>query len=433
MMADSVLKTNSHSPANQGTLFTEKALVFRREKSQGHPRLMGPPKLGVLVLLLLLTLIAAIGFLLRNDYARKAKVPGYLEYSETTKRLYPERGGRVEQLFVDVGDHVSAGQRLALVSSGLPRQIEHGTDVVGEYSALIAHQHRSRKVFLANGDLRQQTYQADRQSMQTAIGLQQEMLQYQEQKQQQTQKIYQAGTTLFAKGQLSLLGFNELEERWYTTCQATTDQRATLASLTARQQQVQLKIDHHDLSLRAGLLPIDAEIMRLEQGRNHHLREMRQEITAPINGTVATLLLEPGEQVAPAMPLLTLVPDHVILQARLLIASHAIGFVQVGQRVSLLFDAFPYQQFGSYPGTVVEVSPHPLTRHEKNTLPDGSPPVYLAAVALDSVNISAYGKPIALREGMTLSADIMLESRSLIDWLLEPLLVMRGRGSNDAS
>jgi membrane fusion protein len=370
---------------------------------------------------------------MRNDYARKAKVPGYLAYSETTKRLYPERSGTVEQLFVEVGDHVSAGQRLALVSSGLPRQVEHGTDVVGEYSALIAHQHRSREIFLANSELRQQTYQADSQSMQTAIGLQHEMLQYQKQKQQQMQKIYQAGKTLFTKGQLSRLGFNELEERWYTTCQATTDQRATLARLTAKQQQMQLKIDHHDLSLRAGLLPIDAEIMRLEQGRNHRLREMRQEINAPISGTVATLLLEPGEQVAPAMPLLTLVPDHGVLQAKLLIASHAIGFVEVGQRVSLLFDAFPYQQFGSYPGTVVRVSPHPLTRQEMNSLPDGSAPVYLAAIALDSKNISAYGKPVALREGMTLSADILLESRSLLDWLLEPLLVMRGRGGVDAS
>jgi membrane fusion protein len=148
---------------------------------------------------------------------------------------------------------------------------------------------------------------------------------------------------------------------------------------------------------------------------------------------VATLLLEPGEQVAPAMPLLTLVPDHGVLQAKLLIASHAIGFVEVGQRVSLLFDAFPYQQFGSYPGTVVRVSPHPLTRQEMNSLPDGSAPVYLAAIALDSKNISAYGKPVALREGMTLSADILLESRSLIDWLLEPLLIMRGRGGVDAS
>ena len=112
-----------------------------------------------------------------------------------------------------------------------------------------------------------------------------------------------------------------------------------------------------------------------------------------------------------------------------MIASHAIGFVRPGQPVNLLYDAFPHQQYGSYSGRVLDVSRHLLTARDRASLPVGAPPVFLATISLAESQINAYGKVLLLREGMTLKADILLESRSLMDWLLEPLLVMRGRGS----
>ncbi|MFT6437607.1 MAG: membrane fusion protein, partial [Candidatus Azotimanducaceae bacterium] len=42
-------------------------------------------------------------------------------------------------------------------------------------------------------------------------------------------------------------------------------------------------------------------------------------------------------------------------------------------------------------------------------------------------SISAYGKAVALKEGMSLKADIVLDRRSLLEWLFEPLLINKGR------
>ena len=39
----------------------------------------------------------------------------------------------------------------------------------------------------------------------------------------------------------------------------------------------------------------------------------------------------------------------------------------------------------------------------------------------------AYGKAWPLAAGMSLSADLVLEERSLLDWLLEPLLAAKKR------
>jgi membrane fusion protein len=52
-------------------------------------------------------------------------------------------------------------------------------------------------------------------------------------------------------------------------------------------------------------------------------------------------------------------------------------------------------------------------------------PAYRITVALDRPDIDAYGKKIPLQADMLLRADIILEKRSLISWLLDPLLSVR--------
>ena len=45
----------------------------------------------------------------------------------------------------------------------------------------------------------------------------------------------------------------------------------------------------------------------------------------------------------------------------------------------------------------------------------------------DSNEIEAYGEKKKLKIGSTLSADIVVEKRRLIDWVLDPIRAMRGR------
>jgi membrane fusion protein len=47
--------------------------------------------------------------------------------------------------------------------------------------------------------------------------------------------------------------------------------------------------------------------------------------------------------------------------------------------------------------------------------------MYRIDVALDAQSIEAYGRQEALRPGMALEADILLDRRRLIEWIFEPL------------
>ena len=57
----------------------------------------------------------------------------------------------------------------------------------------------------------------------------------------------------------------------------------------------------------------------------------------------------------------------------------------------------------------------------------GSEPLYLISVALESQSITAYGVDQPLQAGMLLEADVLQERRRLYEWVLEPLLSITGK------
>ena len=52
---------------------------------------------------------------------------------------------------------------------------------------------------------------------------------------------------------------------------------------------------------------------------------------------------------------------------------------------------------------------------------------YRVTVRLDRQAIEAFGKAMPLQPDMTLKPDIVLEGRSLVAWLFEPLISVTGR------
>jgi membrane fusion protein len=52
-------------------------------------------------------------------------------------------------------------------------------------------------------------------------------------------------------------------------------------------------------------------------------------------------------------------------------------------------------------------------------------PAYKVVAALDRPDVDANGQRVSLQAGMLLQADILLEKRELIRWLLDPFMNVR--------
>lgn len=177
---------------------------------------------------------------------------------------------------------------------------------------------------------------------------------------------------------------------------------------------------------------IDRDLAGLDQELAESTARYRYEITAPADGIVTTILAQPGQVATNQQPIATLLPAGSALEAQLFIPSKVAGFIEKGQKVRLRFQAYPYQKFGQYDGVVSQVSRSQIEPGDlPSTLP--FPPtqaregLYRISVKLQSQSILAYGKSMSLVAGMIVDADIEQDTRSLIEWVLEPLYALRGK------
>jgi membrane fusion protein len=192
-----------------------------------------------------------------------------------------------------------------------------------------------------------------------------------------------------------------------------------------------------ELDGRAATLPLElaheiAELERAVAGTDLELAENEARrasaVTAPATGTVTAPTGEIAEPVERGQVLARIVPDDPVLTAELLAPSRAVGFVAAGSEVRLRYAAFPYQKFGQAQGSVLSVSEAPLAQADAAArLGARVEPVYRVVVALRSQSVMAYGAPRRLLPGMDVEADVLLETRRLYEWALEPLYALAGR------
>ena len=206
------------------------------------------------------------------------------------------------------------------------------------------------------------------------------------------------------------------------------------AMLEQRQAQIELSeialnSERAQLRTRARTLPVEteravasllSERSQLRQKIAEQEYERRVVLKSPISGKLASIEVHAGGTVLPNQLLATVLPEDMTMVAEVFVPSSAVGLIREGQPVRLMYDAFPQQRFGTFAGEVTRISDFIL-------MPTEVPQTFSLREATFKVQISIQGDSVALqtgaaplRPGMLLAAEVILESRRLIDWLLEP-------------
>nr|MDC2856458.1 HlyD family efflux transporter periplasmic adaptor subunit [Ningiella sp. W23] len=171
--------------------------------------------------------------------------------------------------------------------------------------------------------------------------------------------------------------------------------------------------------LRSQLANINQQISQAESQGSYDVRSQR-------SGRISNLLVKPGMMAQSNYPLMAVLPEDTKLEAVLFVPTRAYGFVQKGQSTRIRYQAFPYQRFGIYDGEIKSVSKSILLPNETALPVSLQEPMYQVVVELTNQNAQAYGASVPLQAGMLLEADIMVDSRSLFEWLFEPIYSIKG-------
>ncbi len=167
------------------------------------------------------------------------------------------------------------------------------------------------------------------------------------------------------------------------------------------------------------------QISQLEQSRVELEASSQYIVRSPIGGTVAALQGKVGQSISPNTPVVVIIPEDSDMVATLLASSKSVAFLEAGQDVNLLIDAFPYQKFGVQKGTIKDISKTPFKPGELDTPIPYEQSIYRVVVTLNKQTVTAYGKEIPIKTGMTLQGDLIVDKRTLLQWMMEPLLTMK--------
>ncbi|MCX8005346.1 MAG: HlyD family secretion protein, partial [Burkholderiaceae bacterium] len=372
--------------------------------------------------------VALVVFAFWGEYTRRERVEGFLALDAGAARLLASDAGTVVELLVKEGDEVEAGAPIARIS--LDRATAAGTT-----SELVQRELQQQ----------QQSLESELQSARLLAGQQADQLRGRmatlRAEIEQSDSEIQLQTTRVASARDEVTRTEKLVADKFLSESALIQKRNDLLEQqvklqTLRRQRAALERDL--LSVRAELAAVDLklrqQIDQLERKRSELQtsrvqQEARREtvVRAPIAGTVTNIAVARGESVAAEATLATILPKGSGLRAHLLVPTRAAGFIQPGNEVVLRYDAFPFQRFGQYRGVVEAVSRTVWSPGEKVGPMTAREPVYRVDVKLESQTVRAGGQEMPLKPGMTLGADILLEKRTVFEWVFEPVLELRSR------
>ncbi len=410
-------------------LFRQEAIDAQREKLLGEVSLARPVPLWIFTAIALAFALSLVAFSVWGEYARRERVDGFLALDSGAARLLAPEAGLVAELLAKEGDEVQAGQPLIRLSfeRGTASGATSGELVqkeINERRAGLEREQQQARMLAAQqaeilkrkiDDLQRELAQFD-----AEIRAQQSRLASSRNEFQRAEELYQ--DKFYSESKLIEFRNNVLDQQ--VKLEAARRQRSAvereLSSARAELPTIELK-------LTTQLDQIRRQMSELQQGSVQEVAKRENVIRSPLAGVLTNIAATAGEAVAADAPLAMVVPKGSGLHAQLLVPTRAIGFVQPGQEVVLRYDAFPFQRFGQYRGTVERVSRTVWSPGEKVGPVTVKEPVYRVDVRLDSQHIASGDQKLALRPGMSVNADILQEKRKVWEWVFEPILSLKQR------
>lgn len=152
----------------------------------------------------------------------------------------------------------------------------------------------------------------------------------------------------------------------------------------------------------------------------------RSNVRSPVDGIVNRLHLTTlGGVASPGEPLAEVVPldDALLIEAHIRPAD--IAFLHPGQRVKVKLTAYDFARYGGLDGELVVIGADAVETPERDEL------TYPVQVRTEGHLYDADGEPLDIIPGMVAEVDILSGKRSVLDYLLEPVVKVRDRALRD--
>ena len=408
-------------------LFRQEAIENRINRLKGTVSLVQPPIFSYLALLILVIVVISLVFLAIGDYSRKETVNGMLQPDTGVLRMAAPQPGIITELLVSEGEQVTKGQPLLRITSE-----KHGGEGF-ELNQTLISQYRFQVDSLdqqINQQQQKHVLQAkamedERASLQKRLSELDSQDEIFTERVKINQEIVEQVSKLAGTGYISDLELKKQKDSLLSLNQQKASLRARRLEVNNQIEQLTSDLAQLPLNQAAAIDQLQSQKTQLQSQLDTLRQQTLGELRAPADGMVTGLMANQGKSVSAGQHMLSVLPANSQLQAVIYVPTSAFGFIDKGQQTKLRYHAFPYQRFGIHHGEIIEISAH-VTLPDETDIPGIiTNPSYRVIVALQNQSIQAYDKDLPLRSGMKLEADIIIEQRSLIRWLFDPIFSLQ--------
>src|SRR6056297_1075955 len=156
-------------------------------------------------------------------------------------------------------------------------------------------------------------------------------------------------------------------------------------------------------------------------------RAARSRITAPVRGIVnrvhrATLgsMARSGEELIEIMPL----DDTLLVEAY--VRPDDIAFLYPGQPVKVTITAYDASRYGNLSGEIMRIGAATITRSERS-----EEEVFVVEIRTTDTILDADGVEVEIMPGMVAQADILAGRKTVLDYILRPVVRVKERALRD--
>ncbi|PSU84573.1 HlyD family secretion protein [Photobacterium kishitanii] len=414
-------------------LYRPEYFEAQKVTSEGRILLNASFNQNIYLCLSMLVLIAIVTFITLAEYTRRETLVGLVSPLEGMVKVQANDSGYIEQIFVKEGDKVENLTPLYEIKterfddSGIAVKQRILVSIENQYQLLV--ERRQQESVKAN--LERQALVEDITRLDIESGILKNLLKLSNHELKLTHLLANKQKTLLKNHFLSDYDYQKIQLDLLSKQSKTESHNLNLQKLLREKQNRITSLKNKDISLDITLKDLDRQLEAMMQTKVEFLSKGDSQVRSPIKGIIASILANTGHSVTNGQPLLVIVPESDKTFVELYAPSRSIGFMKVGQKVRLRFDAFPYEKFGAQVGTITSISTSAVApemivnrRLINNAEVEG---LYQARIELSKPTITVYGREERLISGMTVVADVELDTRKIYEWILEPFYTIKGK------
>lgn len=360
-------------------------------------------------------------------------------------------GGIIQDIFVQEGDTVVEGDRLIqldLASTGSKRE-EFQVQLDSELLVLARLRAEANGIDLvfpedvaarrpAIVEAQRQAYEARKSELESSLGVLREQVRQKElevdelQAQENAisnnlklaQERYALSASLLSEGLTARIEHLELESEVESLQGELKSTRSAVERAVAAIAESQQRLAEAERRFRREandeLGQSEQTLARIqEQLAQADEQGVRAEIKSPTDGIVKNMRFNTiGGVIGPAEPILEIVPtgDKLVIEAQLDPTDR--GYVTVGQPALVKISTYDYARYGGLTGNVTLVAP------DSSANEDGEP-FFRVVVETDRTYLGQSEGDLPITPGMQATVDIKTGERSVLDYLVKPVLKLR--------